>query len=337
LRLELSGQIRDGKLAGFLEIGPSVLEPAPQGTSEERHALRYTSNRPTFRDFTLLAVTVIGESVKRLRAEQAFRGKWEAVEAVMRPVPFQEAGLASRDPDTGEIREGTEETRLAPVLVPVVLTILMFMVVLMGATPLMQGVVEEKMQRIAEVLLGCVGPFQLMLGKLLGNAATSLTITSVYLGGAFWLAHHYNVADQVPLGLLVWFLIFQVLAALMYGSLFIAIGAACSDMKETQSLLWPVMLLACLPMFMLRTVIQEPHGPASSSLSFFPFSTPMLMVARLAVPPPMPLWQPLLGMALVLLTTLTCVWVAGRIFRVGILMQGKGARLADLWRWVIRG
>jgi ABC-type Na+ efflux pump permease subunit len=182
-----------------------------------------------------------------------------------------------------------------------------------------------------------VRPFELMLGKLLGMTGVSLTITAVYLGGAWWAAHRYGFADNVGGGLLAWFCAFQALAALMYGSLFIAIGAACTDMKETQNLLWPVMLLACLPLFALGSVLQEPNSPVSTGLSFFPFATPMLMIARQGVPPGPAWWQPPLGAALVLATTLACVWAAGRIFRVGILMQGKGARPGEMLKWVLRG
>src|SRR5205823_3733084 len=147
--------------------------------------------------------------------------------------------------------------RFAPVIVPIVLMLLMFTLVLMTATPLMQGVVEEKMQRIAEVLLGSLTPFQLMLGKLVGMTAVSLTIAAVYLSGAYWAAHHYGVAEHAPPVLLVWFVAYQTLASLMFGSLFIAVGAACTDMKETQNLLWPVMMLATFPMFVLASVLQE--------------------------------------------------------------------------------
>jgi ABC-2 type transport system permease protein len=214
---------------------------------------------------------------------------------------------------------------------------LMFMVVLLTATPLMQGVVEEKMQRIAEVLLGSVRPFDLMLGKLLGMTAVSLTISAVYLGGAWWAVRRSDYAPDVSADLVAWFVAYQVLAALMYGSLFTAVGAACTDMKETQTLMWPVMVLVVVPLGLLGAVVQEPNGAVVTGLSFFPFATPMLMVARQAVPPGVPWWQPIVGIAEVLLTTLVCVWVASRIFRVGILLQGKGARLGDLARWVLRG
>jgi ABC-type Na+ efflux pump permease subunit len=136
---------------------------------------------------------------------------------------------------------------------------------------------------------------------------------------------------------LVWFLVYQVLAVLMYGSLFIAVGAACTDMKETQTLLLPVVFLVCIPLLALEPVVREPNGPLAFWLSLVPFATPMLMVARDAAPPGIAWWQPVLGAVLVLGTTLACVYAAGRIFRVGLLMQGKGARMSDLVRWVVRG
>jgi ABC-2 type transport system permease protein len=84
-------------------------------------------------------------------------------------------------------------------------------------------------------------------------------------------------------------------------------------------------------------VVREPASPFSVVVSLIPPATPMLMVLRAAALPAIPLWQPLLGIVLVLATTLLCVFAAGRIFRVGILMQGKGAKVTDLVRWALRG
>src|SRR5207248_6583603 len=137
----------------------------------------------------------------------------------LKPVSLQFEGLTTIDAQ-GRVREATEADKIASVAVPLALMLLMFMMVMMSATPMMQGVVEEKMQRIAEVLLGSVRPFQLMLGKLLGMTGVSLTMASVYLGGALWAAHRYGFAEYVPAELLVWFFAFQALASLMYGSLF---------------------------------------------------------------------------------------------------------------------
>src|SRR5439155_4597204 len=166
---------------------------------------------------------------------------------------------------------------------------------------------EEKMQRIAEVLLGSIQPFQLMMGKLLGSVGISFTLVGVYLSGAIWAAYHFGYAEYMSVEVLLWFVGYQVLAVLMFGSMFIAIGAAAADIKDKQSMLMPVMLLACLPLFALVNVITEPEGPLATWLSFFPPATPMLMTVRMAVPPGIPLWQPLVGVVLVLAMTMLCV------------------------------
>jgi ABC-2 type transport system permease protein len=337
VRVELSEQVRKGKLAGFLEIGRDVLRPSVSDQAGEEGKLRYQSNRPMSRSFLELIDPVIKKFIQDERARAAGLTSTQR-EKVFQPLPgTQRLGLSKRNPATGQVETATEESLIASFAVPVTLMMLMFMVVLVSATPLMQGVVEEKMQRIAEVLLGSVSPFSLMLGKLLGMTAVSLTMALVYLGGGFWAAQQLGFADYVPTSLLLWFVLFQALACLMYGSIFIAIGAACTDTRETQTLVWPVTLLLTLPLFMLANIIQEPNSTVATAISFFPFATPMLMIPRQAVPPGIPWWQPVAGAGVVLLTTLLCVYAAGRIFRVGILMQGKGARISEMIRWVFRG
>jgi ABC-2 type transport system permease protein len=200
-----------------------------------------------------------------------------------------------------------------------------------------QSVLEEKTLRIAEVLLGSLDPFPLMLGKLIGMVGVSLTIVTVYLVGAFLAIRQAGYGQFFPAHVVWWFVAFQALAVLMYGSIFIALGAAVSDMKEAQSLIAPVMVLAVAPMFVWHNVVKEPTSSFALTLSLIPLATPMLMVLRQAVPPGIPLWQPTLGVGLVLLATIFCVFAAGRIFRVGILMQGKGARVGEMLRWVLRG
>jgi ABC-2 type transport system permease protein len=330
LRVELSQQVRKGKLAGVLEV-PADVASYPPVKESNRSAIIYRSNRLTQPEFQELAKSALTEAIRKERSQKADLS-FDKVEKVTAPVVVESKSLLS---PTGE--ESKVDSRVASLFVPLVLMLMMFMMVLMTSTPLMQGVVEEKMQRIAEVLLGSVPPFQLMLGKILGMTAVSLTIAAVYLSGAYWAAVRFEFAALISPWLIAWFLLFQTLASLMYGSLFIAIGAACTDMKETQNLLWPVMLLATLPMFMLGSVLQEPNSGVVTVVSFFPFATPMLMIARLAIPPGAPWWQPYVGIALVLATTLLCIYAAGRIFRVGILLQGKGANLGQLLRWVFRG
>ena len=360
-RFELSERVRNKALFGFLEIGADVREmqapdaAATAGTADEpserkernpftrsnaqspdKLLLRYQSDSPMYDAFPNWAETTLNDAIQTDRFAAVGIPR-DRVRAALVPVRLASKELARRNPKTGVIEDGRDINFLATFAVPFALIILMFMVIMVWSTPLMQGVVEEKSQRIAEVLLGSVRPFDLMAGKLLGNVAVSLTLAVVYLGGAYWAAHRYGFTDHVQIGLIAWFVGFQTLGVLLYGSLFIAIGAAAADMKETQTMLMPVMILACIPMFTIVNVIREPDSTFATAMSFFPPSTPMLMIARQAVPPGLPLWQPVVGILVLLLATTLCVYAAGRVFRVGILMQGKGAKIGDMLRWVLRG
>jgi ABC-2 type transport system permease protein len=343
-RYELSERVRRGELFGFLEIGASVYDAqlagaAAQGANQppsDANTIRYQSNSPTYDDFRDFARPILEHAIQEARFQRAGLNSND-VRSVLQPVPIVVKGLSTLDPQTGAVAEAKDENPVVSILAPAALMILMFMLILVGGTPAMQGVVEEKMQRIAEMMLGSIRPFELMMGKLLGLMGVSLTLSALYLGAAYWAAEHFGVADLISPAVIAWFLVFLVVAVVMYGSLFIAVGAACSDIRDTQTMLWPVMLVAMLPLFVWINVAREPTSTFSTVISLFPFATPMLMMLRLAVPPGIGWWQPLLGLVLMLGTTLLCVYIAGRIFRVGILMQGKGASLRDLARWIVTG
>lgn len=340
-RLALSDRVRRGDLAGFLDVSPAVAPDAPLPSAsapavEDPAIVRYQAKVPAMDFFPRWAERVINEGVRRARCER-LKLSPQAIAAASVRVPLDARGLTQLDPKTGLPTDASAQSQMANFLMPFALMMVMFMMIMFGASPMMQGVLEEKMQRIAEVLLGSVRPFPLMLGKLLGMIAVSLTIMVIYLGAAYWAAQRYGFLDFLTVNVLAWFVIYQLLAVLMYGSVFVAIGAACSDWKETQSMMLPVALVISLPIFLLNSLIQEPNSGWITALSFVPPATPMLMVARNAVPPGLPLWQPLLGVVVVLAATLACVYVAGRIFRVGILMQGKGAKVSELVGWIFQG
>jgi ABC-2 type transport system permease protein len=334
-RLALSERLLKGEIDGFLEIGPGVFD---SGSAENPDRwIRYQSNKPNVTDFPRWAEQMVNAGIQWRRFQDAGMDQGK-IQAMQRVVPVKLKGISQRDPaNPDKVIDASDESRVANFAIPFVLILLMFMMVMIGATPAMQGVVEEKMQKIAEVLLGSVTPFQLLLGKLLGMIGVSLTVAALYMTGIYVVAYRFGVTDFLSATVLAWFLVYLVLAILMYGSLFLAIGAAANDMKETQSLLMPVLMIVMLPLFVVVPILQDPNSLFSTFCSFFPPSTPMLMLARVSVPPGIPWWQPVLGVVGVLLATLACVWVGGRIFRVGILMQGKGPKFSDLIRWAIKG
>jgi len=335
VRFALSERVRKadvGDIMAFVVIGPEVITP---GADPALAAIDYHSNSPTYDDIQDWIVEPLNERIQQLRLQAAHLDAG-IVEAATRRMPVANLGLVTRDA-AGNISKAEQTNEIANMFVPLGLMMLMLMVVMIGASPLVQSVLEEKTLRIAEVLLGSVPPFQLMMGKLLGMVGVSLTIVTVYLVGAFYAIHQAGFGSFFPAHVIWWFVVFQALAVIMYGSLFIAAGAAVSDMKEAQSLITPIMVLAVSPMFLWINIVKEPTSSFALAMSLIPPATPMLMTIRQAAPPGIPAWQPALGILLVLLTTIACVFAAGRIFRVGILMQGKGAKLGEMMRWVFRG
>ena len=127
------------------------------------------------------------------------------------------------------------------------------------------------------------------------------------------------------------------MAASVASAVEMAVGAACNDAKEVQSLTMPVMLPMLLPMFVLGPVLKAPLGSLATWLSLCPPCTPMLMLLRQANPVGIPAWQPWVGLAGTLAYTVFCVWAGGRVFRVGLLMHGKAPKIRDLARWAIQG
>ena len=142
---------------------------------------------------------------------------------------------------------------------------------------------------------------------------------------------------MVPLRLVPWFIVFQVLAVLLFGSIFMAIGAAVNQMKEAQGLLLPAWLVFMYPLFVWFQVVREPNGSFATWLSLVPPGVPLMMVLRIGADRAVPLWQPLLGVAIMVAFTLAVVAAAGRVFRIGILAQGKTPTLIELARWAWRG
>lgn len=342
-RFDISRKIEKGEIEALIEIGAKVLDARPNSgqaeaaTEDDAAAVRYQSRSATAQRFRMSLEMMVNQAAVTTFLIGKGLSPTEVKNAFGQRVPIRPKALTRRDPTTDAYVDAADEARIINFILPGVLIGLMFMVIMIGATPAMHGIIEEKSQRIAEVLLGSVTPFQLMAGKLLGVIGVALTMSIVYLGGGYFLMSYFGMGDMVPVGLLVWFLPMLLLALLIFGSLFIAVGAAAADIKDTQTLMMPIMIFACLPMFALGPIMQDPNGPIARVCSFFPFATPMLLVARQSVPPGVVWWEMLAGIVLVLATTLVCVWAAGRIFRVGILMQGKGPKFGDLIRWAIRG
>lgn len=332
-RLALSDRVRARELHAFVEIGPGVLDPRSDSTGA---AISYHGENSVMDDVRGWIVSPINNHLRKVRLARLGVGE-EAVEGLLVWVPVDALGLVSRDPGTGRIIEAQRSSEARAFGIPFVMVMLMFMMIMMGAMPLLNSVMEEKLQRIAEVLLGSVTPFQFMMGKVLGGIGVSLTAAAVYVAGGAATVARLGAANVIPFGVLPWFFGYMVLAILMIGAIFAAMGSTCNDAKEAQSIAMPAMLPIIIPMFVMVPVIKDPLSGFATGMSLFPAFTPMLMMLRLSTPVSIPAWQPWVGLAGMLACAIIAVWIGGRIFRVSILMQGKAPSLGALAKWAIRG
>lgn len=332
-QLALSNRVKNNQLYAFIEIGPDVIKPNKE--KPEASLIAYHAENAAMDEVHRWIQDPINARIREIRLAGANLDQ-KTVDALTQFMPVETLGLVTVD-ESGKVHEAKRVNKDTAILPPLIMMMMMFMLVMMGAQPLLQSVLEEKMQRIAEVLLGSVSPFELMMGKLIGTVGVSLTVVGVYVAGGYFVADRVNLADHIPFHAFPWFFAYQVTAIFMFGAMYVAVGAACNDLKEAQSLMMPIMFVVMLPLFVWINVVKEPLSTFATWLSLFPPCTPMLMLIRIATPSQIPAWQPWAGLAGVLVFTVLSVWAAGRVFRVAILMQGKPPKIQDLVRWAIRG
>lgn len=241
--------------------------------------------------------------------------------------------------------EGEEEVSMADVIrqwAPVGFVYLLWISIFQVAMMLLNNTIEEKSNRIIEVLLSSVTPWELMMGKLLGIAMVGLTMMTAWIASlvgllvlkrgpeAEWAGYLFEVISEG--GFLVWFGIYFVLGYLMYAGLFLAIGSICNTIKEAQNFISPVMVIMMVPLLTMMFIPRDPNGTLATVLSWVPLYTPFVMMNRTAADPPV---VDMVGtLILMVVTTVFMLWLSGKIFRTGILRTGQPPRLLELFRWV---
>lgn len=318
----------------------------------------------------------------------AFVSKIEdGLESVFRNQRFTQAGIKQTTVD--EIERGVDITQQkltekgfekdntgVMAMAGYFMGFLIYMMMLIYGGMVMRGVIEEKSNRIVEVIASSARPFDIMMGKILGIGAVGLlqvVLWSILSFGAGSVASALFV-DKAPtetelqqatqqglanpaeaqqaqkkvmsevLGtlsaispwLVVGFVFYFISGYLLYASLFAAIGSAVDQEQDVQQLSMPVTLLIVIPILFIGNIISAPDGTLATSLSMFPLFTPILMIVRAAATT-VPLWQLVVSTIMVIVTFFGAVWVAARIYRVGILSYGKKPSLKDVVKWAIRG
>ena len=328
LAVELSARVKAKAIFAFVEIPEDILD------ASTKSAIRYYAQSTSYEALADWLDTAVNDEVARRRFADAGIDQ-RLVEQLTTRAEVTKFGLVERATDGAAVpaKEVDDLTRIG---IPMFVLVLMFMSVMTGAMHLLNAIIEEKMSKISEVLLGSVTPSQLLWGKLLAVVSVSLLLTLVYLVGGIYALLSFGRLDLVDPVLIGWFLVFMVCAALLFGSIFLAVGSACSDLKDSQSMVQPAMMLIILAYLASFIVMRAPESGLAVGLSFVPTITPFAMMLRLVMPPGPPLWQVLASVVLLVATTATVVWGAGRIFRVGLLMQGKPPNIPELLKWIRR-
>lgn len=332
-KLKLSDQVRNKEINAFMHIGPDIVHPVP---GNDRSRIFYYSENPLMDDARNWTGYVINEKIREKRLAELGIDQAKVMD-LFYWVNLEGMGLTKVDARTGDIQASRKSNEFEMIFVPYILMFLMFMTLIMSAVPLLNAVMEEKSERIAEVLLGSVSPIQFMMGKVIGGLAVSLTTTGIYILGAILTINYLDMGEIIPYSVLPWFFIYMLLNIVMVGCVMAALGSTCNDSKDAQAIQFPAMLPLIIPMFVMMPIIQNPLGSFATTMSLIPPFTPMLMLVRQATQVTIPGWQPIAGLAGVILFTLISVWAGGRIFRSCIIMHGKRPKLGVMIRQMLKG
>ncbi|MBL9076152.1 MAG: ABC transporter permease [Planctomycetes bacterium] len=325
----LNQRINDGRLFAYF-----VLDGDPVVDSSQ---LTYVSNNLTddaLRDWYEGAATRV---IRKLRVADA-----NIEPAVARHIQQWVGFKAEQVTATGE-REDVKKEQKANKFAPVVFVYLLWIAVFTAAQMLLTNTVEEKSNRIIEVLLSSVSPGQLMAGKIWGIGATGLTlILSWALCGLLGVSlgtkvvpqlAEWNLQDIVgdPL-YLASFVGYFLTGYLLFAAILVAIGSVCNSLKEAQNLVQPVFILLMIPIFAMVPIVQEPNGLMARVFTYIPLYTPFAMMNRASGPPPA--WEYAVTTVLILFSVWFAFRAAGKVFRVGVLMTGNPPKLREILSWL---
>ena len=276
---------------------------------------------------------------------------------------------------TGEGKEKKDSVEIY-MIIAYILSFLIYMFVAIFGSMVMRGVIEEKTNRIVEVIVSSVSSFELMMGKLIGVALVALTqfaIWIILMGAAVFSLQGVitsKMADKVAdvtsamadttvgvhpgpdmgsLGeissvmeqlsqinftqIIICFLIYFVLGYLLYAAMFAAVGSAVDNEADTNQLSLPITIPLMIGLFIMLHTFQHPSSQLSIWASLIPFTSPMVMLARIPFGS-VPMWQLILSIALLIVTFIAIAWASAKIYRVGILTYGKKATFKDLFKWL---
>lgn len=320
-RERLGRELREGKLAGYAVV--------PRGVYQGQGKIQFYA--ASLRDRILNTRLRIAFNLAVFEGRLVNGGFAPArANAVMQPLDFE------------VVSDASDHNSREAFFLSLVLLMLIYGMIIFYGTLVMRGVIEEKQSRIIEVLLSSVKPFQLMLGKLIGIGLVSLTQMALWAASAILLSTlaalpmFAATSFKLPplqLPIFIFFAVYFLLGYFLFSTLYLIVGAMVSAEEDAQQMMLPIVFSAVIPMLLFEQVVRQPNSLLSVVLSLTPIFGPILMFARIAVQMP-PWWQIVVSLVLLIGTILGMVWLAAKIYRVGVLMYGKPPTLPELVRWL---
>ena len=315
------------KLEGVFAIPASAL------SDDENARFTYYSRSATELIVQERLQRMANKAIQRLRLSEKGMNP-DIIDDLMQDVPVNGVQLSR----SGEQKKGGELNFILAFLFGALLVL----PTLIYGQDIMRGIVQEKADRVVEVLVSSMSPRQLLTGKILGLALAGLTqvfvwLTMMGLVGAFGAAviavADINIAQFVRPMVFVYFLLFYILGYLTYVCVYAIAGAACNTEREAQQFIGPIMIVMMMPWILMMPIVLNPDAPFAVAFSLAPVFGPMTMFVRLLVTEP-PMWHVLVTILVSIATIYVFFWVTAKIFRVGILSYGKRPTIPELWRWL---
>ena len=328
VRRELNARIGRDELDGYLVIPPDILNNSESKTA---YYGRNVNDRITSEQIQRRLNTAVRR--QRLIAEGV---KDQDVDALSKSVgvttyPVNEQG-----------QEGKADSGGGFVLV-FVIAFLIYITVLLYGQVVLGAIVEEKETRIAEILFSSVRPFYLMLGKLIGVSLMALTQMAIWVAAfvavAVYLLPHLPAAGKdvnlphLPPVFFVYFFLFFGLGYFIYATIYVLVGSMVTNTQEGGQMAMPIVFMLVAGLYLAFPVIRAPNSSFAFWVSMVPFFSPITMMVRIVSQQP-PFWQIALSFSIGCITVVLLLWLAARIYRIGMLMYGKKATIPEVLRWV---
>ena len=316
VRKDLGARVASKSLDGFIVLPPNLLDgERPEFTA------RNTAD--------LFTKTKVENSINRaIRSQRMFENGINEKQIESMSVPVT---LDTRGPG------GTESKGESGFYLVFGLGLLIYVSVLLYGQFVLAAVIEEKETRIAEILFSSMRAFPLMMGKLIGVSLVALTQLSLwaiaFLSFSAWMAGSSFAVPAIPLGAVFYFLLYFVLGYFTYATVYAVVGSMVTTTQEGGQFALPIVLLLVMAFYLSINIIRSPNSPLAFWASMFPFFAPVTMLVRIVTERP-PLWQILLSLGIEIVTVIALMWVAARIYRVGMLMYGKKANIPEVLRWI---